>query len=122
MNRFHAQRRPPDWSAAWVPDGKLEYYIGRLGHPKSADRALVFVAMLGFSEPGALRHALLAHARTQPVTIHRVTGHGVTYNAIGPLRGPSGVQVDRMISGWIVNPGSDAPRNVSAFPDRKRTR
>ena len=122
MDRSTAGHRAPDWSSAWVPDGKLEYYLGRVDHPKSADRAAVFVGILGFNDPEVLRSALIAHSRTHVVTFHKVTEHGVTYNAIGLLRGPSGKHFDRMVTGWIVPLGDHAPRNVSAFPDRKRTR
>ena len=122
MDRFTEGQRAPDWSSAWVPDGKLQYYLGRVDHRKSADRAAVFAGILGFLEPETLRAALLAHVRTHDVNVHKITEHGVTYNAVGVLRGPSGVHFDRMVTGWIVPPGADVPRNVSAFPDRKRTR
>jgi hypothetical protein len=122
MDRFTEGHRPPDWSLAWVPDGKLEYYLGRVDQPKSASRGKTFVQLLGFVDSEDLRESLLLHARTQRIFTHEVRPYGIIYNAIGQMRGPNGFQFDRMITGWLLGTGSAAPRNVSAFPDSKRTR
>lgn len=110
--------RLPGRRWAFVEDDKLGYYLGTSATP--SPRAGVFRGVLGFTEPDELRRAILDHACSWPAEVHAVRSHGVIYNVIGPMVGPSGRRIERMITAWIIEPGSASPRNVTAFPDRRR--
>jgi hypothetical protein len=113
-------RRLPGRQRAFVEDDKLGYYLGlnRPGDP--APRAGVFREVLGFTDPSDLRRAIVEHGKAWPAVLFANREHGPIYNVIGPMEGPSGRRIERMITAWIIEHGTTAPRNITAFPDRRR--
>lgn len=110
-------RHLPNRERAQVEWAKLRsYYLADdlRGSPNS--KVELFVDVLGFRDPWTLRRALLEHGRSNPVASTSWSRYGVTYNVIGPFDGPSGRRVSRMLTAWIVEHGSDVPRNTTAFP------
>lgn len=113
--------RLPNWEQAFVEEAKLGYYLddGRRGDPSSKVKLVRDV--LGFGDRSALRAALLAHARDNRVVPLADLGHGARYNVVSPMIGPSGY-VMGVVTGWIVDRGTTAPRNVTLFPSPRQMR
>ena len=113
-------RRLPGWRHAFVEDDKLGYYLGVGVSGATSARAAMFRDLLGFTRADDLRQAILMHARTWPAVLFAERPHGPIYNVIGPMVGPNGQRMERMITAWIIEHGTSAPRNITAFPDRRR--
>jgi len=112
----------PNREHSEVPWAKVRhYYLAEhlRGSPNS--KVELFVDVLGFRDPWTLRAALLGHGRRHPVDSTSWSRYGVTYNVIGPLQGPSGRRVSRMLTAWIIEHGSNVPRNTTAFPAPRTT-
>jgi hypothetical protein len=62
-----------------------------------------------------LAEALLRHARENEVVETEETPHGKRYAVDGPLTAPDGTSL-KVRTAWYINPGSDAPRFVTAHP------
>lgn len=105
----------PDWSKAVVSSEKLVYYLLDLNHPEGGPKA-AFFRRCGF-EPtryNDLQAALLAQAARAEVTSVS-SPYGVKYVAEGPILGVDGI-VRQIRSVWIIEPGQDGPRFVTAYP------
>ena len=105
----------PNGDRAAVDLGKLTGYCLNPDHPRGKHKARVFLAACGFSAENAeLMREQLLDAAAQVVAVHiRPNVHGQRYVLECLLTGPKGQA--RVRSAWIVRPGEDFPRFVSAY-------
>ena len=109
----------PNLEKAYILRKKLEFYLLSEVHTVGKSKAKFFRS-IGFNETniGALEQGLLKIGRTREVNEIVLSPHGVKYVIDGPLQTPSG----RFLSVrtvWIIDPGSTAPRFVTAYPLKK---
>lgn len=117
-----ARYRPlPFRERAFVEDSKLGYYLDERWRDEPGSKVKLVRDILGFADPAELRLAIIEHAQRHDAVQLPDRGHGRRYNVAGPMEGPSGAVI-RMVSGWIVQPGMRAPRNVTLFPAPRRGR
>ena len=106
----------PNAEQATVPERKVTLYLLNPAHPAGGSKAAFFLRF-GFAavEWQVLSAALLRHARENEVTETEDTPHGIRYVVEGPMRAPDGTSLN-IRSAWYIDPGSDAPRFVTAHP------
>ena len=106
----------PNAQSATVPERKVTHYLLNPAHPAGGSKAAFFLRH-GFTvlEWTRLRDALLRHAWENEVVETEQTPHGVRYVVDGPLAAPDGTRLN-LRSAWYIDPGSDAPRFVTAHP------
>lgn len=106
----------PNNAKAYIPAAKLTEYLLSKTHAVGRTKARFFRS-LGFDEVNVVRleAALLTIARTEPVVDMVTSVHGTKYVIDGPLETPNGLVV-RVRTVWVVEPGQDAPRFVTAYP------
>lgn len=99
---------------AIAPQEKFTDYL--LSHAKGEGKAAFFQAF-GFSVErwDELASALREHASSYEVETTEQTRHGTVYTVVGRLACPDG-RAPLVRSVWIVRPGEDAPRLVTAYP------
>lgn len=105
-----------------MDEGKVASYLLNAAHPGNGGKARFF-RELGYesSDSGALLDALLRHAVTGAVTKQTESVYGVKFEVRGPLEPNQKVVPPReLCSVWIVEPDSDVPRLVTAYPFRSR--
>ena len=100
---------------AQIPAAKLAGYVLNEGHAVGANKARVFKAALGYTSEnaGELEAKIRAGLRTNPALAKGPTRFGVAYELDMELTDPDGTAIVR--TGWLVPPGSDAPRMTSAY-------
>lgn len=107
--------RQPDWSAAVVPDAKLRDYLLAADHPEGGPKAAFFLSVhFSASDLAAFAYALRRQASFAVVSSAE-SRYGVKFIADGPILSPSGSE-PWIRSVWILEPGSEAPRFVTAYP------
>ena len=109
----------PNLKKAYILRKKLEFYLLLKVHTVGKSKAKFF-RIIGFNETnvGALEQSLLKIGRTCEVNEIVLSPHGMKYVIDGPLQTPSGRFLSvRTI--WIIDPGSVAPRFVTAYPLKK---
>lgn len=108
--------RLPNAQSATVPERKVTHYLLNSAHPVGGSKAWFFLRF-GFTVADwqRLAEALLRHAREHDVVETEQTLHGTRYVVDGPLTAPDGTRLN-VRSAWYINPGSDAPRFVTAHP------
>ena len=106
----------PNAENATVPEKKVTHYLLNPAHPVGGGKAEFFLSF-GFTaaEWQFLAWALLRHARENEVAATEETAHGNRYVVDGPLTAPDGSYLN-IRSAWYIDPGSDAPRFVTAHP------
>ena len=106
----------PNAQSATVPERKVTHYLLNPAHPAGGSKAWFFLRF-GFTVADWqwLAAALLRHARENEVAETEQTPHGVRYVVDGPLTAPDGTSLN-VRTAWYINPGSDAPRFVTAHP------
>lgn len=106
----------PNAHLATVPEPKMTRYLLDPAHPAGGSKAAFFLRF-GFTvaEWRRLAEALLRHARENEVVGTEATRHGTRYAVDGPLTAPNGAILN-VRSAWYIDPGSDAPRFVTAHP------
>jgi hypothetical protein len=111
----------PNAADARVPLAKLTNYLLSLSHPVGGAKAKFF-RRLGFDESTVLelKRGLIAIATSQPVSESVTSVHGTKYIVDGNLDAPGGTRV-QVRTVWIVEPGEDHPRFVTAYPFRKES-
>lgn len=101
---------------AYIPPAKLTEYLLSDAHPVGRSKAKFFRAA-GFDETNVtvLEQRLIALAQTEEVKEVVSSPHGTKYVIEGALPTPAGgvIQVRTV---WIVEPGQDRPRFVTAYP------
>jgi Domain of unknown function (DUF6883) len=106
----------PNSDRAVVERAKIDGYLLSLAHPTGRMKA-AFFKRFGFRSdaPGALIHALLAHARDNSVSETEASAYGIKYRVDGPLQSPDG-RNPAVSTVWIVIDGEVFPRFITAFP------
>lgn len=104
----------PGSEKAFVEDARLGYLL--LSEEKGG-----FFGAVGFTvgEDGLLRQALLRHVGGSEVSRVVETEFGVKYIVDGRLESPDGRDPE-VRSVWIREIGSDGPRFLTAYPQRRR--
>jgi len=74
---------------------------------------------MGFRSAVALREALLAQVSIALLEPQGRDAYGERYKAVVPITGPSGVSWP-VRTVWIVRPGEDVARLVTAYPERSK--
>ena len=110
----------PAADRAYVDPGKLRGYLLAPDNPKSRGKVRAFVdAGYSAKEWQLLADHLKQLARFGLARPGRVSVFGEKYEVDGILRSPNGGSLGvRTI--WIVRPGEDFPRFVTAYPRRQR--
>jgi len=107
----------PHRANAHVDDAKLGYYMDEARRADTGSKVGIFRGILGFMDGESARAALVSHAQTHEAFVMRQNEHGVIWNVIGPMSGPSG-RTTIMRTGWIIHHGSRTPVNTTAFRER----
>lgn len=106
----------PHRENAYIPPAKLTDYLLSDAHPVGWAKAKFFRAV-GFdgTSVAVLEQSLITLAQTEKVKEVISSPHGTKYIIEGPLPTPAGgvVQVRTV---WIIEPGQDRPRFVTAYP------
>lgn len=94
---------------------KLRNYCLDPSSPKGSDKARVFTAVLGLTQPDAefLRRALLLAARTEPAVVAEADDYGQRYTIDFILATVAGRA--RIRSGWISLHHENFPRLATCF-------
>jgi hypothetical protein len=108
--------RLPKAENARVEQSKITDYLLAFDHPEGAGKAEFFTSF-GFSvaQWQVLADALLAHARTHPVSSSSRSEYGTKYRIDGPISCPDGRTLT-IRAVWIIDEGADSPRLVTAHP------
>ena len=108
--------RLPNHDKAIIPKEKLADYLLSETHPVGRSKAHYFRS-LGYSESSVaeLSDGLLEIARENDVSEAIDIEFGTKYIVKGNLRTPLDRRVE-VITIWIIEGGSDAPRFVTAYP------
>lgn len=106
----------PNVHLAIIPQRKITHYLLNPAHIAGGSKASFFLRF-GFTPADwqALAKALLNHARENEVAATEQTAHGQRFIIDGPLVAPNGSRLNIRCA-WYINPGSDAPRFVTAHP------
>ena len=106
----------PDWRKAEVPQEKIVGYVLSATHLRGKDKARLFFA-LGYTVDNwqRLRGDLITVARTGEARPPVSTPHGTKIAKDGVVVVPAGRPVN-IRTAWIVDPNSDVPTFLTAFP------
>ncbi len=106
----------PHAEYAFVEPRKVTAYLLNPQHPDGGPKAAFFLRF-GFdaSQPDTMIAALLAHARSNPVTRLQKSKIGTSYVIEGPLQSPDG-RNPSVRTVWLIEAGETAPRLVTAIP------
>lgn len=97
---------------------KAEYLFNHSTAPgEGGDKQKFWHEVLGFSNPEAIREALLANVSVDLLEPKEPNDYGERYQATVLIEGPSGVAW-RVRTGWIVLTGEDVARFITAVPER----
>ena len=104
----------PNLERVFIPAEKVTGYLLSDTHPVGKSKARVLRAA-GFTDGEQVAEQLLALARSNAVSDQIVSDYGTKYVIDGQVQSPTG-QTLLLRSVWIVEPGDDRPRFVSAYP------
>ena len=106
----------PNNESAYVQQPKIVSYLLSEAHPVGKSKAKFFRS-LGFDESNTelLIHGLLNIARFHDLTKILETIHGTKYVIVGDLHTPRN-RVVTILTVWIVDAGTAAPRFITARP------
>ena len=106
----------PNADRAVIEGAKLFDYLLSRSHPVGRFKAKFFTS-LGYFREGweRLEADLRSQHLSQPATLVATTRHGRKYEIRAMLKGPSGPAAE-VLSVWIIRPGEEVPRFVTAYP------
>jgi len=106
----------PHADSAHVPPKKLSHYLLDPQHPVGGSKAVWFHS-LGYdaANAAALERDLLELVRTSDDFTETASPFGSKYVVSSTITAPNGRRV-RLTAVWIVEPPSDRPRFVTAYP------
>jgi hypothetical protein len=106
----------PNAETARIEERKITDYLLAFDHPEGAGKG-EFFASFGFTVTHwqLLADALLAHARTHPVSSSSRSIYGTKYRIDGAISCPDG-RMPVIRSVWIIDAGAEIPRLVTAHP------
>jgi hypothetical protein len=109
----------PNAASAYIDPEKLTDYLLNVHHPVGGSKAQWFRG-LGYdsAKPTILEQDLLELVRTSDNYIGKASPFGTKYVVSGTTTAPNGNQVN-LTTVWIVEPGNDRPRLVTAYPGGK---
>ena len=112
--------RLPNADHAVIDEAKVRGYLLSSEHPVGRFKA-VFFRGLGFRPEDwqLLGAALVTHALSGEATPEPPSVYGQKFRVRAMLQGPSG-RSELLLSVWIIRPGEDVPRLVTAFPGLSR--
>jgi len=112
----------PNREKAAVPPEKLSGYLLSETHALGKEKARFFRAH-GYSDDKVevLQRGLLAIAMEGVVLQEVASAHGTKYVVEGRLLTPRGTIIN-LRTVWIVEPGDDGPRLVTAYPAQETKR
>lgn len=101
---------------------KLTAYALKLNSPKGADKAIMFMKHLGYTENNYqfLLDQIYIKALEQEVMFHSSDEFGQRYNIDLEVRGIEIGQQETVRIGWIIAPNSDTARLITIYI-RKRS-
>jgi hypothetical protein len=103
-----------------LPLAKAVYLLSySTGPGTGGDKRKFWREVMGYQSPEALRAVLLAHLTVEQLQLEGQDVFGAHYQAIVTLTGSSGASW-QIRTCWIVLPGEDVARFVTAFPERRR--
>jgi hypothetical protein len=107
----------PGADTAVIPPEKIIDYLLNLSHPVGGSKARWFLS-IGYDtgQPDQLADDLKQLVRTSDDFVAESTSFGVKCKVKGPLTPPTG-QAGNVVSVWIVETGTSAPRLVAVVPD-----
>ncbi len=110
----------PNAERAIVEIGKLRDYCLDPEHSDGKHKAHQFYVMLGITADNAeaLRDILLKVVKTHDAQVRQRDNYGQRYRIDFPLTWKGKQAIIR--SGWIIDPDSDIPRLVTAYPLKGR--
>jgi hypothetical protein len=102
------------------PLAKAEYLLNySVESGEEGDKRKFWWHIMGFRSPEALRAALLAGVSIALLQFQGQDRYGERYKAVASITGPSGLS-QQIRTVWVVRPGEDVARFVTAFPERSR--
>ena len=106
----------PNVEDAVVEDRTLDDDLLDEQHPSGGPKAR-FLTSFGFAldQPGAVRSALLQHAREHDVSDSRETTFGTIFEIDGQLTSPDG-RHPAVRTVWAIDHGASAPRLITLVP------
>lgn len=109
----------PNREKAYIPPEKLSRYLLSDTHALGREKARFFKSH-GYSQDNVslLEQGLLTLAREGTVLQEVVSVHGIKYVVQGSMITPQG-RVISVRTVWIIEPGDESPRFVTAFPARE---
>ena len=112
--------RVPRADFARIDPAKVRDYLLSPSHPVGRFKAAFFGA-LGYTQENwrRLENDLLSMIRSKGAVPGQPSAYGQKYEVRGTLVGPSGRQA-QILAVWIILPGEDFPRFVTAFPGERR--
>ena len=108
--------RLPNAEKAVVDEAKVRGYLLAPEHPVGRFKA-AFFRSLGYTTADwqRLQDALLSHAQTGDASPEPSSTYGQKFRIRAMLQGLAGRSAV-IVSIWIIRPGDDQPRFVTAFP------
>ena len=106
----------PGAAQALVEERKVKEYLMNRAHPDGMAKARFFERR-GYREDDwrQLADDLRRHGQQNDVSGIVESPYGARYSVEGEVKTPSGESV-HMVTVWIIETGSDAPRLVTAYP------
>jgi hypothetical protein len=106
----------PNAGRALVEREKITEYLLNAEHSDNGGKARFFTAMGFRRDDWAALAAAFRSLALGSVAVQRLDStHGEKYLVDGHIKSPSG-RMPRVRTVWIVEPGQDAPRLVTAYP------
>lgn len=104
-----------NYKEAEIKPEKLKEYSLDPSANRGRHKARVFKSVLGFDQSNweLLMESIKSELPYHEAVFKEEDEHGKRYTVILPLTGPSGATAD-VLTGWIVEPGSDHPRLTTA--------
>jgi len=110
----------PNKEKCIVQKDKIISYILNENHDIGKSKARFFQSF-GFSTDSyeILQTALIEHGQNRPIIKSNDIGYGPKYTVQCSINTPSGEQ-PCIESVWIIEPGSDGPRLITAYPSNNK--
>jgi len=111
----------PNYQEAMIKPDKLKKYSLDPTSEVGKHKARVFKSALGFDQSNweLLSLNILDKLPYHEAVLKEEDKHGKRYNVIMPITGPNGMTAD-VLTGWIIEPGTDHPRLTTARVLRKK--
>ena len=105
----------PSYQEAVIRPEKLREYSLNPTSTVGRHKARKFRSVLGFDQSNweLLSQSILSELPYHEAIFRQEDEHGKRYTVILPITGPNGVTAE-VLTGWILEPGSDRPRLTTA--------